>query len=56
MPENAVEKYAAKLGCILDRKTQLITSLREKISDYRAEVQKEEDLGRKMDQYPEYQH
>mmetsp|Transcript_11773 Transcript_11773/g.16717 ORF Transcript_11773/g.16717 Transcript_11773/m.16717 type:complete len:600 (+) Transcript_11773:224-2023(+) len=45
-----IDHYASRLGEILDKKTDLIGHLREKLENFRAQLAKEEELSRKVTQ------
>ena len=49
-----MDDYASRLGAILDRKTILITQMKERISSFRAHLQREEELSKKIADYPEF--
>ena len=48
-----VDDYASRLGFILDRKTILISQMKEKITSFRSQLQREEELSKKIADYPE---
>lgn len=43
-----IDKYASRLGNILDRKTHLIVLLQEKLTSFRSQLKKEEELSEKV--------
>lgn len=43
-----IDNYASRLGTILDRKTYLIAMLKEKLGSFRAQLQQEEELSKKV--------
>jgi hypothetical protein len=47
-----LDDYASRLGAILDRKTSLISQMKEKISSFRSQLQREEELSKKLAEYP----
>lgn len=46
-----IDTYASRLGTILDRKTYLIAMLKEKLGSFRAQLQQEEELSKKVSGY-----
>jgi len=46
-----IDKYAARLGCILDRKSHLISALQERLSVFKGHLRKEEELAKHMEEY-----
>jgi kinesin family protein 2/24 len=46
--DNDIDAYATRLDAILERKQTLITSLRKRLSNFRAALQKEEALSRTL--------
>ena len=49
-----IDDYASRLGSILDRKSYLINCLKEKLSTFRGQLQKEEELSKKVVALPGY--
>jgi len=49
-----IDTYASRLGTILDRKTYLIAKLKDKLSSFRAQLQQEEELSKKVSALPGY--
>lgn len=49
-----IDQYASRLGNILDRKTHMIQNLQEKLSSFRSQLQREEELSKRVDSFPEY--
>mmetsp|Transcript_18307 Transcript_18307/g.26732 ORF Transcript_18307/g.26732 Transcript_18307/m.26732 type:complete len:80 (+) Transcript_18307:789-1028(+) len=49
-----IDDYASRLGSILDRKSYLISCLKEKLSSFRTQLQKEEELSKNIDSLPGY--
>ena len=49
-----IDQYASRLATILDRKTYLISILKEKLTSFRKQLQIEEDLSKKIEYLPEY--
>jgi len=49
-----IDTYASRLGTILDRKTYLISMLKEKLVSFRAQLQEEEELSKKVSALPGY--
>lgn len=47
-----LDEYAGHLGAILDRKTILINQMKQKISSFRSQLQREEELSKKIAEYP----
>jgi len=47
-----MDDYASRLGAILDRKVNLINQMKDKISSFRSQLQREEELSRKIAEYP----
>ena len=43
-----IDQYAERLGKILDRKTYLISCLKEKLSSFRSQLEEEEELSKKV--------
>mmetsp|Transcript_6322 Transcript_6322/g.8536 ORF Transcript_6322/g.8536 Transcript_6322/m.8536 type:complete len:592 (-) Transcript_6322:506-2281(-) len=43
-----IDQYASRLGSILDRKTHLSTLLQEKLTSFRSQLKKEEELSKKI--------
>lgn len=49
-----IDNYASRLGNILDRKSYLINCLKEKLTSFRHQLLKEEELSTKVESLPEY--
>jgi len=49
-----IDQYASRLGTILDRKTNLISNLQDKLNSFRGQLRMEEDLSKKVSRLPEY--
>lgn len=49
-----IDDYASRLGSILDRKSFLIACLKEKLGSFRTQLQKEEELSKKVVSLPGY--
>jgi len=49
-----IDDYASRLGTILDRKSYLITCLKDKLVSFRGQLQKEEELSSKIVSLPGY--
>jgi len=49
-----IDQYAERLGKILDRKTYLISCLKEKLSSFRSQLEEEEELSKKVSSLPTY--
>lgn len=49
-----IDEYATSLGLILERKTNLVLSLKEKLGSFQEQLNKEEELSRRMNQAREY--
>lgn len=49
-----IDNYASQLGSILDRKSYLINCLKEKLSSFRTQLQREEELSKKVVSLPGY--
>jgi hypothetical protein len=49
-----VDDYASRLGSILDRKVSLIGKMKEKITRFRSQLQLEEEISKKIADYPEF--
>ncbi len=49
-----IDNYASQLGSILDRKSYLINQLKEKLSSFRTQLQREEELSKKVVSLPGY--
>jgi kinesin family protein 2/24 len=47
-----IDGYAHRLGSILDRKTYLISCLKEKLGAFRTQLQQEEELSKKVVSLP----
>lgn len=48
------DEYAARLGSILDRKTHLIQMLQDRMTSFRAQLKKEEELSRRVGNLSQY--
>jgi len=49
-----IDNYASKLGTILDRKSDMINDLKKKLSSFRQQLQREEELSKKVVALPGY--
>lgn len=49
-----IDNYASQLGTILDRKSYLINRLKEKLGSFRTQLQREEELSKKVVSLPGY--
>jgi kinesin family protein 2/24 len=49
-----IDNYASQLGSILDRKSYLINRLKEKLGSFRTQLQREEELSKKVVSLPGY--
>ena len=49
-----IDNYASRLGSILDRKSYLINCLKEKLGSFRTQLQREEELSKKVVSLPGY--
>lgn len=48
------DEYAARLGCILERKTMLIAMLEDRMASFRAQLKKEEELSKRVGNLSQY--
>mgnify|MGYP004035415283 CR=1 FL=1 len=49
-----IDAYAGRLDQILDRKTELIYTLKEKLRSFRTQLQAEENASQRVQQMPQY--
>lgn len=49
-----IDRYASRLGTILDRKTHLISMLQAKLTSFRNQLKLEEEISQKVGSLPEY--
>ena len=52
--EEDFDEYASRLGSILDRKTHLIRLLEDRMVSFRAQLQKEEELSKRVGNLSQY--
>lgn len=49
-----IDHYASRLGSILDRKAYLIGLLKEKLTSFHSQLEREEELSKKVVSLPTY--
>ena len=49
-----IDAYAGRLEQILDRKAELIVTLKDKLKSFRAQLQAEENASQRVQQMPQY--
>ncbi len=54
MVDYDIDAYAARLEQILDRKAELIVTLKEKLQTFRNQLQAEENASQRVQQMPQY--